>query len=70
VADVEKEVICGGIENPVKRNGQLDNTQIWSQMAASLAQDANQLFPYLLRKLGEILNRYFFDICGTFDRVK
>ena len=39
-------------------------------MAPGFAEDANELFPDLLRKLGEILDRQFFDICGTLDGVQ
>src|SRR6187401_25973 len=57
VTDVEDESVLGRVENAMKRNGQLDHTEIGSEMTASLRKDFDELIAHFLRQLGKALLR-------------
>ena len=70
MADVEEELVGGGLEDPMKRNREFDHPQVRSKMAAGLGQRPDQLLANLLRKAGEILFGEFLEIGGRVDPVK
>jgi hypothetical protein len=55
VADIEDKLVLGGLENAVQGDRQLDNAEIWSEVAAGLRQDLYQLLAHFLRKLRQVL---------------
>src|SRR5215831_18223325 len=50
VADVPNKLVFGGIENEMKRQGQFDNSEIRSKMAAVFGQDGDHFLPHFLRQ--------------------
>ena len=43
VADVEDKSVLGSIEDAVQRDGQFDHAEIWTEMAAGLRKDLDQI---------------------------
>ena len=55
VADVEDELVLRRVENAMQRDGQLDDAEIRSEMAAGLREDLDQLIAHFLRELRQAL---------------
>ena len=70
VADVQDETVPRGVENAVKRNGQLTHSEVRSQMPAGLGEDLDQLIAYLLRELRQVLFAKRFDVGWRTDSIE
>jgi hypothetical protein len=44
MADIENKMVFGSIEDIVHGDGQFHHAEIWTQMAAVLGENGNQLF--------------------------
>ena len=66
MADVEDEFVLRGVEYPVKRNGQLDDSQVRSQVAAGLGENADQFHAHFF---GQARQLFLFDCLHVLGAV-
>ena len=55
MGDVEDELVLRRVEDPVQRDGQLDHSQIWSEVAACLGEDTDQFRAHLFGQTRQVV---------------
>ena len=70
MADVEDEFVPRRSEDPMERDGEFDNAEIWSEMAAGLRENPDQRFAHFLRELWKVLFIQRLDVGGRTNRIE
>ena len=70
MAHVHYESIARRFEDAVERDRQLNNAEIWPEMAAGLRQNTDQLITHFLRELGQVLFPQRLDVGRRMDSVE
>jgi hypothetical protein len=70
MTDVHNESVARRVKNPMQRNRQFNDTEIWPQMPSGLRKDSDQFFPHFLCELGQILFAQRLDISGGLNPVE
>ena len=65
VGDVEDKLVVGRIKDPVKRDAELDDAQVGTDVAAIFGGDGDDFITNLLRELRELTGRKGFDVGGA-----
>jgi hypothetical protein len=70
MADVPDEAVAGCVEYIVKRDGQLDDAQSRTEMAAGLGDGVNGFGPQFVGKLLKLIGRQVFEVVRKKDAVE
>ena len=58
MTDIENKFVLRRVENPVERDRQLHNSQVWTEVAPGLGEDTDQFRANLF---GQTRQVFFFD---------
>jgi len=67
VSDIEDELIGRRIEDAMECDGELNDPEVWADVAAIFGGDGNQFSANFLRQLGQLLSAERFDISRSGD---
>ena len=70
VADVEKQLVVGGVEDIVESQGQLDHAEIGTQVTAGLGKRLDEEFADLRCQFGHLHDVQTFQVGGRMDGLK
>ena len=58
MTDIEDKFVLRCVENPVQRNGQLNDSQVWTEVASGLGEDTDQFLAHLFGQKRQV---FFFN---------
>ena len=70
MTNVENEIIGRRLKDGMESDGQLNDAEIWAEMATSFSQDGDELLPDFLSQGGELLQRELFHVGWGINRIE
>jgi hypothetical protein len=64
VADIPDEFVLWRFKDPMERERQFNDPEVWPKVSAIFGKDSDQFVTNLLTQLAQLIERQFFDVFG------